>query len=256
MTDTATVTVMEVPNESSRDQILDSAIKVFSQKGFGGTRLREVAEHAGISHAMIKYYFGNKEHLWRAAVDFLFERQSRELRPTVASARDGNAKDILRVAIEQMVRYSARHPEHARLVMQASLTPSPHLDWILTHLRKVHGLFHAKLGDNDIFDTPDINMVAMHYLIYGACHTVFMLEHEARGVYGIDVTSPDFIDRFVQLTLDVLAPAILQMAEKFSKAGTGNPSMTSMGAPEVHAQETDDALELRIVIPKLPTPRA
>lgn len=248
---TETEIEIKTAGENARDQILDSAIKVFSQKGFGGTRLREIAEHASVSHAMIKYYFGDKEQLWRAAVDFLFERQAHEIGSEFKSIRSGDTATILRFAIEHMIRYSARHPEHARLVMQASMMPGPHLDLIVNHLRKLHGLYYAALADSDALDTLDSTTVAMHYLMYGACHTIFTLGHEARGVYGIDVTGADFVDMFVQLATRVLVEPALQTSVPNSAAGMASASKASMGTPEIHTQETDDALEFRIVIPKL-----
>ncbi len=42
---------------------MDSAELLFSQKGFDGTSVRDIAEAAGINTAMISYYFGSKEKL-------------------------------------------------------------------------------------------------------------------------------------------------------------------------------------------------
>jgi AcrR family transcriptional regulator len=53
-------------------QLLDTAEKLFSQKGFDGTSVRDIAEAAGINTAMISYYFGSKEKL----MEEIFERKS------------------------------------------------------------------------------------------------------------------------------------------------------------------------------------
>lgn len=44
-------------------QILEKAEMLFADKGFDGTTVRDIAEHAGINLAMISYYFGSKEKL-------------------------------------------------------------------------------------------------------------------------------------------------------------------------------------------------
>lgn len=47
-------------------QIIEEAEKLFAQKGFKGTSVREIAQNAGINLAMISYYFGSKDKLLEA----------------------------------------------------------------------------------------------------------------------------------------------------------------------------------------------
>lgn len=47
-------------------QIIETAEKLFANKGFKGTSVRDIAEEAGINVAMISYYFGSKEQLMEA----------------------------------------------------------------------------------------------------------------------------------------------------------------------------------------------
>ena len=46
--------------------IMEAAEKLFAQKGFEGTSVRDIAESAGVNLAMINYYFGSKEKLMEA----------------------------------------------------------------------------------------------------------------------------------------------------------------------------------------------
>jgi AcrR family transcriptional regulator len=47
-------------------QIMEAAEKLFADKGFEGTSVRDIAEGAGVNLAMISYYFGSKEKLMEA----------------------------------------------------------------------------------------------------------------------------------------------------------------------------------------------
>ncbi|MBN8878735.1 MAG: TetR/AcrR family transcriptional regulator [Chitinophagaceae bacterium] len=47
-------------------QIMEAAEKLFADKGFEGTSVRDIAEDAGVNQAMISYYFGSKEKLMEA----------------------------------------------------------------------------------------------------------------------------------------------------------------------------------------------
>lgn len=70
---------MKPPLTIKQVQLLDSAELLFSQKGFDGTSVRDIAEAAGINTAMISYYFGSKEKL----MEEIFERKSLNIKEKV-----------------------------------------------------------------------------------------------------------------------------------------------------------------------------
>jgi AcrR family transcriptional regulator len=227
--------------ERAPDQILDSAVKVFSEKGFGAASIREIAGHAGVNHAMIKYYFGNKEELWRAAVNFLLERQLRELdlnRIFAEGNSDGPA--ATRKLCEQLVRYYARHPEHARMIVQATMQPGPALEWILQQTREHHAVFEQMFGRVTKNNEDHDDTIAMLYILVGACQTIFLLQHEVAGMYGTNVSDPAFVDRFVALVCNIFAP---------SRTAGEAASKVVEGAPTVRTKQTKDGLEVRILVP-------
>ncbi|HEY4658422.1 MAG TPA: helix-turn-helix domain-containing protein, partial [Gemmatimonadaceae bacterium] len=51
--------------ERTRDRILASALREFSDKGFAGARVDRIARRARINKRMLYHYFGNKAHLFR-----------------------------------------------------------------------------------------------------------------------------------------------------------------------------------------------
>ena len=52
-------------NNIRRQKILDSAEKLFISRGFASVSTNDIAREAGCNHALIHYYFGNKEELFR-----------------------------------------------------------------------------------------------------------------------------------------------------------------------------------------------
>jgi len=72
-------------------QLLDTAEKLFSQKGFDGTSVRDIAEAAGFNTAMISYYFGSKEKL----MEEIFERKRLNLREKVDNLLQDDSLDPL-----------------------------------------------------------------------------------------------------------------------------------------------------------------
>jgi AcrR family transcriptional regulator len=55
--------------EDRREQIIDAALRVFSQKGFERTTNKDIAHEAGITPGLIYHYFESKEDLLRAAIE-------------------------------------------------------------------------------------------------------------------------------------------------------------------------------------------
>lgn len=50
-------------------RLLDAALQCFVAQGIAGTRLRDIAQRAGVTPALVHYYFGDKAQLLRSVVD-------------------------------------------------------------------------------------------------------------------------------------------------------------------------------------------
>ena len=59
---------------ATRAAILESALRLFAQKGYAHTTTRSIAAEAGLSVGLMYHYFENKESLLRAVFDFVMAR--------------------------------------------------------------------------------------------------------------------------------------------------------------------------------------
>ncbi|MFE9388856.1 TetR/AcrR family transcriptional regulator [Streptomyces sp. NPDC006784] len=64
---------------ASRERILSAACEVIADVGFEKIRMRMVAEHAGVSTALLHYHFENREKLFAEAMTHSFAHTSTEL---------------------------------------------------------------------------------------------------------------------------------------------------------------------------------
>ncbi len=55
--------------DERREQILQTAVDLFSRKGFKGTTTKEIAAAAGVSEAMVFRHFATKDDLYAAILD-------------------------------------------------------------------------------------------------------------------------------------------------------------------------------------------
>lgn len=195
--------------EATRKAILASALEVFAECGFEGATTRAISARAGVNHAMIQYYFENKDLLWRAAVDFLFERFNRELHLSFKDIEEkysGNTRDWISSWLRRYVHYCARYPEHARLMMQASMRGGEQLDWLVeAHLvrnrRNTERLLNRLVADHVI---PDGNVWAWTYVVVGAAQVIYALGDEVKASWGVNVKKPENIEAHAQMLINLL----------------------------------------------------
>src|SRR6266545_1591940 len=55
--------------EDRREQIIEVAVRLFSQRGFRGTTTKEIAAAAGVNEAIIFRHFSTKSELYAAIID-------------------------------------------------------------------------------------------------------------------------------------------------------------------------------------------
>jgi AcrR family transcriptional regulator len=56
-------TALSPEANSTRERILDVALDLFTEKGFDGTSLREIAERLGVTKAALYYHFASKDDI-------------------------------------------------------------------------------------------------------------------------------------------------------------------------------------------------
>jgi AcrR family transcriptional regulator len=54
--------------EEKTELILNAAVKTFSEKGYGSTKIADIAKEAGISHGLVYQYFSSKEEIFKILI--------------------------------------------------------------------------------------------------------------------------------------------------------------------------------------------
>jgi TetR/AcrR family transcriptional regulator len=75
----------------ARDALLDAASRLFAQHGATEVSLRRVASEAGVTPAMVHYYFGGKEGLYDALLERTFARIVERVRAVADRSRNSPA---------------------------------------------------------------------------------------------------------------------------------------------------------------------
>jgi TetR/AcrR family transcriptional regulator len=143
------------------EAILDAAEPLFGSQGFAATTIKQIGAAAGLNPALIYYYFGSKEELYRALLNRLFgtlaERGAERL-ATVSSPREA-IRVLLALQSETMRR-------------------SPSLPRILAREMADHGAAHAQEGIAHLSATL---FARLHALIqHGQAAGTFRADLDAR----------------------------------------------------------------------------
>ncbi len=97
-------------------QIISTAERLFSIKGFDGTSVRDIADDAGVNIAMISYYFGSKEKLMEA----LFQQRTTNIKVKVETLlNDENSTPFEKVELlaEDMINRIMNKQQFFKIMM-------------------------------------------------------------------------------------------------------------------------------------------
>ncbi|MDR0547144.1 MAG: TetR/AcrR family transcriptional regulator [Dysgonamonadaceae bacterium] len=99
---------MELNQKSTEQLILETAEKVFMAKGYSGARCMDIADEAGINHAMLHYYFRTKETLFNR----IFEEKVNQLLHSFVITLDDNQPFLenIKNCIEKHFEFLEKQP--------------------------------------------------------------------------------------------------------------------------------------------------
>lgn len=105
---------------SPRDNLLKTAITLFSERGYDGASVNDIVAHAGVSKRMVYHYFKSKQLLYQETLSYAYN----ELRNAEQAAISDT--DSLEEAVKRLVRvyfgFPRQHPLFSRLLRWENLS--------------------------------------------------------------------------------------------------------------------------------------
>ncbi|HEX8244257.1 MAG TPA: CerR family C-terminal domain-containing protein [Longimicrobium sp.] len=120
---------------ATRDLILDAAEELFAGQGFDSTTIKQIGARAQANPALIYYYFGSKDTLYRAVLRRLFEgligAAARRLDPAMTPP------DAVRALIGVQSERLRERPTLPRIVAREMM--DPHAEHAAEHIGQLAG---------------------------------------------------------------------------------------------------------------------
>jgi TetR/AcrR family transcriptional regulator len=196
--------------EATRQALMRAGSELFSERGFDGVPIEDLAAHAGVNKALVSYHFGGKRGLYVAILQSAFASMAERLKEIEASAP--SAREALHGyvrAFEQMTRERLDFPTlFLREVLSTGIEPA-----VLPHVLEIIGVSRrlAERGAREgLFRRVD--PVLLHFGLVGSLVFFFATEPARRRAVAeghVPFAMPGrqaFVRYLEELTLRGLAP--------------------------------------------------
>ena len=167
----------------NRKRIMDAALIVFSENGYRGATLDQIAAESGLSKPNILYYFEGKQNIHLA---LLSQLMSAWLAPLDALDPDGEPLEELLSYMQRKLAMSRQYPRESRLFANEILQGAPR---ITPHLQeRLKPLFEEKAQVIQVWiDQGKLAMVDPQHLLFSIWATT---QHYADFETQINILLP------------------------------------------------------------------
>jgi AcrR family transcriptional regulator len=116
----------ETKGERTRAHILETALRLFRERGFDDTSMRAIAEEAGVSVGNAYHYFESKEHLVQAFYARTHDQHLAVCEPLLAREKDLSAR--LRIVLETKIETVEPYHQLSGLLFRTAADPKSPLN--------------------------------------------------------------------------------------------------------------------------------
>lgn len=157
-------------SRASHARFLDATEELFAERGYDGTKIRDIAAHSGVNLGALHRYWGTKKALFREVCERRLlpindERNRRfdALEAVTPTGRSVAVRELLRAILDPVLLISARSDAEGELFRKfygrAMVDPSPVVGEVMTTIleptsRRFLKLLRPacpQLGDNEFF---------------------------------------------------------------------------------------------------------
>ncbi|MBM4313796.1 MAG: TetR/AcrR family transcriptional regulator [Deltaproteobacteria bacterium] len=190
------------PEGQLREKLMEAALKLFTQRGYSATTVRELVATAGVTKPVLYYYFGSKEGLFLELMRTHFGRL--EAVVDVYRKGEGSIRKRITAMLDEGFTYVRQDLDFVRLMHAAYYGPpgdAPYFDFDAYH-RRYHDLI-ARLMEEGIErgEFRSGNTSDMAWVILGTME-IAIEDQLCKPVPRID---RDTLRRLLKLVFDGLA---------------------------------------------------
>jgi TetR/AcrR family transcriptional regulator, regulator of cefoperazone and chloramphenicol sensitivity len=197
---TSQATAIKTDPNNARNRLVMAALYVFAEKGYEGASTREICEQAGVNISSIRYYFGDKAGLYRAAFT----------EPMCDAPCHINAETFARLPLPEAMKFffkefldPLKRGEEFRLVMKLHFREmiEPTGAWqkeIDAEIKPQHEAMVALLQQHLGLEQADVDLHRLVFAIIGMAVHYYVGHDVASAICPQLLNSPEAIDILVE----------------------------------------------------------
>jgi AcrR family transcriptional regulator len=209
---------------SAREQLIDAASRLMSDRHSTDVSLSEIAAHSGLNSALVKYYFGNKDGLLLALVEREAAAALRDVR--LLLDLDLPPTEKLRKHIAAIINSFFRRPYlnrllHSFLDERTSRTKSA------AHVRRIFVKPLLELQSELLAqgvkagEFKPTDPVLFYVSVLGACDHLFNARYALRGMKGGGLLNDSLRARYIEHVCDVFINGVARSGRRASLPAAG-----------------------------------
>jgi AcrR family transcriptional regulator len=182
----------------TRQRILDATAHVLSIKGYSGTRLSDIAEHAQVQAPAIYYYFPSREDVIEEVMWAGIARMRSHVKEVLARIPEAGPLDRIEAAVEAHLRHELEISDYTRAAIRnAGQLPEKIQSRQLAEARKYADLWRTLIADAAAAGElrADLDPRAARLLILGALNWAVEWWNPRRGPLDVIVHTAQSVVR-------------------------------------------------------------
>jgi TetR/AcrR family transcriptional regulator len=198
---------------AAREALLNSAINLLNAKGAGHVSLNDVARDAKLNPALVKYYFGNKDHLFRAVIEHIMSEWRAHILGAVPAGC--SPTEELKARSRVTIHFLERYPYLTQLVIQQMMgTKSTEADVFIREFAKINADEQRKLLQRGVREGEfrKVDPMLFFFTYIGISEFFFLARPMLKQIYGVEAISPKLLDAFIEHTIDIMLHGIAKPA--------------------------------------------
>lgn len=154
------------PAQKREQAILEAAEREFLKKGFDGARTTSIAAAAGVTHAMLHYYFRTKEQLFERILDEKMRMMGQSVLAAFGDARLP-LPERLRNGIERHFDFIAANPDLPRFIVNEVFARPERYEAMPRQIRSLMGvmLIDTQRALDEAADRGEIRRIDVRMLM-------------------------------------------------------------------------------------------
>lgn len=170
--------------EKTRNSILQAAIKLFFEKGFDGTSVKDITDAAGVPKSLFYHYYNSMDELFLSIINSSDIRMSSEEKNQYNP--DGNANDSIGIVVDRIYKEMRENKVNLKIILMEALKNKTVFHLFLEKLNEIGGDFDLIMPKElkQRYDSKEWAVLRLYFRILPVILLV-LTEQDAAEYYGI-----------------------------------------------------------------------